>query len=165
MLANPDLQLGASMNRWIIGILMFHFELVHVPGVNHGPDGLLRRPPQLGDEEEPYDNDTFDEWVDQAYGFLNLVNPDPVVYVATAQETKLVLANEVVAAGAVPKEFADASYSDVPRSVKAGLEDERLGRVREWLATAKQPAMLSDEEFTVFTRFAAHFFLAGEQLY
>ncbi|KAH7917091.1 hypothetical protein BV22DRAFT_1026985, partial [Leucogyrophana mollusca] len=52
MLANPDLQPGASMNRWIIGILMFHF-------------GLSRRPPQLGDEEEPYDNDDFDEWVDQ----------------------------------------------------------------------------------------------------
>ncbi|KAH7920041.1 hypothetical protein BV22DRAFT_987628, partial [Leucogyrophana mollusca] len=43
MLANPDLHPGASMNRWIIGILMFHFELVHVPGVNHGPDGLSRR--------------------------------------------------------------------------------------------------------------------------
>ena len=32
MLANPDLALFASMNRWIVSILLFHFALVHVPG-------------------------------------------------------------------------------------------------------------------------------------
>jgi len=31
MLANPDLQPGASINRWILAILTFHFVLVHVP--------------------------------------------------------------------------------------------------------------------------------------
>ena len=40
MLANPDLALSASMNRWIVSILLFHFTLVHVPGTRHGPDGL-----------------------------------------------------------------------------------------------------------------------------
>ena len=43
MLQNPDIQPSASMNHWIMGILMFHFELVHVKGTFHGPDGLSRR--------------------------------------------------------------------------------------------------------------------------
>ncbi len=47
------------MNRWIIGINMFHFDLVHVLGEHHTPNGLSRRPAQPGDvpaeddEEEP----------------------------------------------------------------------------------------------------------------
>ena len=32
MLVNPDLAPSASMNRWIVSILLFHFTLVHVPG-------------------------------------------------------------------------------------------------------------------------------------
>ena len=40
MLVNPDLTPSASMNRWIISILLFHFTLIHVPGTQHGPDGL-----------------------------------------------------------------------------------------------------------------------------
>ena len=30
MLSNPDIQPSASINRWILSILMFHFDLVHV---------------------------------------------------------------------------------------------------------------------------------------
>ena len=40
MLANPNLTLSASMNRWITSILLFHFTLVHVPSTRHGPEGL-----------------------------------------------------------------------------------------------------------------------------
>ena len=40
MLSNPDIAPSASINCWIVSILMFHFELVHVPGSFHGPDGL-----------------------------------------------------------------------------------------------------------------------------
>src|SRR5271168_5438147 len=54
---------------------MFHFELVHVPGTHHGPDGLSRRRPQPGDEEEPEDD--FDDWVDNVNGFIHMVNPLP----------------------------------------------------------------------------------------
>ena len=43
MLRNPDVAPSASINRWIVSILMFHFNLVHVPGSHHGPDGLSCR--------------------------------------------------------------------------------------------------------------------------
>src|SRR6266446_2781409 len=44
MLNDPDLQPNAAINRWIQGILMFDFALVHVPADRHkGPDALSRR--------------------------------------------------------------------------------------------------------------------------
>ena len=42
ILNNPDIAPSASVNRWIILILTFHFELRHIPGKHHGPDGLSR---------------------------------------------------------------------------------------------------------------------------
>jgi hypothetical protein len=40
MLKNPDIAPNATINRWIVSILTFHFTLVHVPSTHHGPDGL-----------------------------------------------------------------------------------------------------------------------------
>jgi hypothetical protein len=60
MLANPDIAPSASINQWIMAILTFHFDLVHVPGSRHGPDGLSRRPPQP-DDEDPPDPEEFED--------------------------------------------------------------------------------------------------------
>ena len=61
MLNEPDLQPNATINRWIQGILLFDFELIHVPADRHkGPDALSRRRP--GTEEFIDDND--DSWLD-----------------------------------------------------------------------------------------------------
>jgi len=73
MLANPDIAPSASINRWIISILVFHFTLVHVPGSFHGPDGLSRRKTQPGDQPEPEDD--FDDWIDRLHGFMHIINP------------------------------------------------------------------------------------------
>jgi len=44
MINNPDVQPNVPLNRWISRILMFDFELVHVPGQKHkAPDALSRR--------------------------------------------------------------------------------------------------------------------------
>lgn len=50
MLNNPGMGPNATINRWIEQILMFHFTLKHVKGVNFPPDGLSRREAQPGDE-------------------------------------------------------------------------------------------------------------------
>ncbi|KIK74243.1 hypothetical protein PAXRUDRAFT_176330 [Paxillus rubicundulus Ve08.2h10] len=45
MINNPDLQPNTTINRWIAGILLFSFKLVHVPAEKHaGLDGLSCRP-------------------------------------------------------------------------------------------------------------------------
>ena len=58
-------------------ILTFHFELRHVPGKVHRLDGLSRRPLQLRDlvEEEEDDPENFNNWVDNLYRFMHLLNP------------------------------------------------------------------------------------------
>jgi hypothetical protein len=44
MLSNPDIQPSATINRWIAGILLFDFKLVHVPAIHHtAADGLSRQ--------------------------------------------------------------------------------------------------------------------------
>ena len=75
MLLNPDIQPSASINRWILLILMFHFNLVHVKGTFHGPDRLSWRSRQPGDapaEEEDFD---FKDWIDNLHGLLHVIQP------------------------------------------------------------------------------------------
>ena len=69
MLNHPDLQPNAIINRWIGGILMFSFKLVHVPAKNFkGTDGLSRRrraddntDPEESDEDTDEDDETDQE--------------------------------------------------------------------------------------------------------
>jgi hypothetical protein len=43
MLNNPDIQPNTTINRWIAGILLFDFKLVHVPDIHHtATNGLSR---------------------------------------------------------------------------------------------------------------------------
>jgi hypothetical protein len=35
MLNNPDIQPNATINRWIAGILLFNFKLIHIPAIHH----------------------------------------------------------------------------------------------------------------------------------
>jgi hypothetical protein len=74
MLSNPDISPSTSINQWIVAILTFHFDLVHVPGTRHGPNGLSRRPRQDGDEEDRDDEEDFVDWIDQLYRFMHQMN-------------------------------------------------------------------------------------------
>jgi hypothetical protein len=68
MLNNPDIQPNATINRWIAGILLFDFKLVHVPAIHHtAADGLSRRLPAPEDLPEM---DDFEEWIDDSYRFF-----------------------------------------------------------------------------------------------
>src|SRR5467141_3870305 len=76
MLNNPDIQPGAVVNRWIVGIKLFHFKLVQVPGTLHsGPDGLSHQAPSPND---PIEVDNMDNWLDKTMGFaVVLMNSTP----------------------------------------------------------------------------------------
>ena len=70
MLNEPDLQPNASINRWIQGILLFDFELMHVPADKHkGPDALSRKDMGIGESIEEMD----DSWLDE----IVLFSSDP----------------------------------------------------------------------------------------
>src|SRR5882724_7461075 len=77
MLNNLDIQPGATVNRWIVGIKLFQFELVHVPGRLHtGLDGLSHHATSPND---PIDEDEdADEWLDRTMSFaIVLMNSWP----------------------------------------------------------------------------------------
>ena len=66
----PDLHPNASINRWIQGILLFDFELMHVPADKHkGPDALSRKDMGIGESIEEMD----DSWLDE----IVLFSSDP----------------------------------------------------------------------------------------
>jgi hypothetical protein len=68
MLNNPDIQPNTTINRWIAGILLFDFKLVHVPTIHHtAADGLSCRLPA---PEDPPETDDFEEWIDDSYRFF-----------------------------------------------------------------------------------------------
>ena len=78
MLNNPDIAPSASVNSWIVSILTFHFELQHIPSKVHGPDRLLQRLPQPNDdsnsEESNNEAKEFEDWIDNLYSFVHMVN-------------------------------------------------------------------------------------------
>jgi hypothetical protein len=137
MLAHPDLVPSASINRWIISILTFHFELVHVPSAFHGPDGLLRRRPQPGDKPKPEDD--FDDWIDRLHGFMHMIAPyflhrlnlPPIaIYIAKTNETTFDPTPTSDSTPNIPQdtpsEDSTTPYSIVPRSPLTQKADERL---------------------------------------
>jgi hypothetical protein len=158
MLNNPDIVPSASINRWIVAILTFHFELVHVPGSNHGPDGLSRRPPQP-DDEEPQEDDGFDDWIDNLYGFVHQINSAtaPAVVTTFAQ---ILESND-------PPSDQDEDYAQVPRSEGARADDEKLVRVTDWLKDPlrKNPIMIAEDKWSTFVKYATEFFIAETRLW
>ena len=177
MLENPDIAPSASVNRWILAILTFHFELVHVPGTHHGADGLSRRPRQPDDEvrdEEKLDEE-FDDWIDHLYGFLHWINPSP-----TLSQVSRLAAQDMVAASvshlesesgdtinvfALTTDTDGADYGVVPRSEKAEAEEKRLMLVKAFLGDLKRPEGLSDKEYRSLVRYCFRFFLRDDKLW
>jgi len=160
MLNNPDTAPSASINCWIVSILTFHFELRHVPGKQHGPDGLSRRPLQPEDVTLDEGVDTFDDWVDNLYGFVYMINNTT----RTPQSTEVlhILTAERAAIPAQDSEDEhddlNLSYVPVPRTPVAEKADLRLVQAHEWLRTLQRPEDITDCNYDTLVRFATGFF-------
>jgi len=94
----------------------FHFVLVHVPGTHHGPDSMSRRRAQPGDDPNPPDD--IDDWVDELYGFMHMINTDGPQRQPSQASRSSCPKPPILACH---HEGAVASYSDVPRTIKAQL--------------------------------------------
>ena len=170
MLKNPDIAPSASINRWILAILMFHFTLVHVPGSHHGPDGLSRRRRQPGDEDEP--DDDFKDWIDQVNCFMHFINPTPTRTINSIitntvvcywneidQQAEEEEAEEEEEASQAKKDVGN--YDDISQSPGVRAADVRLPLIRNWLRTLERPPNLTDTEFKTFMRYSVDFFISG----
>ncbi|KAI0349512.1 hypothetical protein OH77DRAFT_1364277, partial [Trametes cingulata] len=141
MLNNPDLAPSASMNRWIVAILTFHFHLVHVPGTSHGPDGLSRRPPQPGDEpaEDPSD---FEDWIDRVHGFLHQILPHPARSAAALRDP-----TRVFALATATEDGHDLSGGEDSEADEANQQSKRaVGRAAIRIASENEAATIEEPE-------------------
>ncbi len=161
MLNNPDIAPSASINRWIVSILTFHFELHHVPGRQHSPDGLSWHPPQPGDLSDSDDEDDFDNWVDNLYGFMHLINPlqlrsDSTKLLCTyAQvQTALCFTNNI----GPDQSETTLEYRQVPCTETAVLADKRLEMAHDWLISFERPDNITQHEYALIIHYASGFF-------
>jgi hypothetical protein len=164
MLNNPDIAPSASVNRWIVSILTFHFELRHVPGKYHGSDGLSRRPRQPDNEsdreESEEEAEEFKDWIDNLYGFAHMIN-NPV---PAPSSERLVHVLALEPTFSQPYNTPDAqidepNYDIIPRGTVAVQVDKKLEMVHNWLAFLERLEGLSDQDYTALVRQVARFFL------
>ena len=154
MLNNPDIQPNATINRWIAAILLFDFKLTHIPAdKHHGPDGLSRRAPAEGEDE---DGDP-EDWIDQALSlglwvssWINAPRHCGVFALALSLSDNALASED-------PVEF--------PVSDKARKAEEHLARVTHYLRTQRLPPDLDSKAATQLLRTAARFFLLNDQLW
>jgi hypothetical protein len=167
MLSNPDISPSASINRWIVTILTFHFDLVHVPGTYHGPDGLSRWPRQVGDEEDQDDKEDFVDWIDQLHGFLHQINVVDIHLPTTFDSLPLPLPciSTLIQETDLSEEETSTTDADIddytltPRSVQAKVDNSCLLKVFQWLQDLRRLDGLSDADYATFVRYCTDFFV------
>jgi hypothetical protein len=142
MLDNPDIAPSASVNRWIVSILTFHFDLVHVLRSNHGPDGLSRHPRQPLNDDPP-STDDFDDWIDRLHGFLHHVNSSHV----RQDNASMFMLTLDLAIAPVSSEEEDECTDFIHED---HTDDIELQEVRQWHKDLKRPPHLTDKEYTQF---------------
>ena len=161
MLANPDIQPSASINRWILSILTFHFELVHVKGTFHGPDGLSRHPRQPDDPIMDNDDFDFNDWIDNLHGFIHIIQPLPIRQCMTINGVQILSVEE----DRENQLDGELSYDNVPRNERDEKEELRIEMVKEWHKTLGRPAGLTDAKYMAFIKFAMGFIVDKERLW
>jgi hypothetical protein len=148
MLNEPDLQPNAAINRWIQGILMFDFALVHVPADRHkGPDALSRRPTTDG---EPAESDD-DSWLDNIalQTFFPQLATDPFVNcyaIPISAESQATNSEAICLAARAPQE-------------------QMLNQIRHFLETLESPVFDNVQKKRRFLAKATEFFIKDKRLF
>jgi Integrase zinc binding domain/RNase H-like domain found in reverse transcriptase len=168
MIENPDIQPNATLNRWIAGIRLFDFKLVHVPANRHaGPDGLSRRP--MAPDDPPPGETEDEDWFADAYGFsIEAINwnrfqivPGLPPYISPFR----VWDNRPPASpSALICSLVDTPVA-IPRSDRARRKDEEVLQVEEFFRSGARPDGLDDRRMARFMRVAYEFFLRDDRLW
>ncbi|KAF9802742.1 hypothetical protein IEO21_09832 [Rhodonia placenta] len=146
MLNEPDLQPNATINRWIQGVLLFHFTLIHVPAERHkGPDALSRR--ELGEDEEIEEDD--DSWLDNI-----------ALYTEVQERHHNLLYKEVSSYWVGLLE--QGAHVMISTSSK---QDKALHQYMHFLRTLETPVFTSSQEKRRFIRKASRFLVRGDKMY
>ena len=144
MLNEPDLQPNAAINRWIQGILMFDFMLIHVPAERHkAADALSRR--AIGEGEEIVPDDA--SWLD-----------DIALYIGVSQEnyhsTQLKTSQLPYNPQSLPSIYAINSRLD-----------KSLQSIFKFLTTLEAPEFETVQDRKRFVKKATQFFVRNGYMY
>jgi len=179
MINNPTLHPNDAINRWISAILLFDFELVHIPADKHtGADGLSRRP-RAPEDDELESAEDLENWIDTNAGFFIELNTPASPYDSAPPMNASRSTCEVFAVSSSPSTRGspppsepssssnDASSLDIeiPRSSKADLRDAKLSIIRRFLTTLQRPPKLSDQEYRQFIRQAQNYFVVDKKMF
>ena len=144
MLNEPDLQPNAAVNRWIQGILLFDFKLVHVSATKfRGPDALSRRQPAADDEVISDD----DSWLDDI-ALLTLI-PDRSFFIDIYNSPSI-------------------SYSplNLPSCLATrSAQEQNLKDIQKFLQTLESPPAESTQKKRRFLTKATEFFIKNGQMF
>ena len=188
MINNPDIQPNAIINHWISAILLFNFQLCHVPGHAHGPDGLSQHPRA---PEDPAIEEDYEEWIDFANSFLyenttalttsytNSSYPDIpqwMVYTSTyaieflnkeLNTSHLENTPSIHHKPAVTVYLSSTPHPNtpIPRSDRAKAKDTELKKIMEFLMNPLQRDRMEAEELKVLIRKTSGFFIADGRLW
>ena len=187
MINNLDLQPNTTINRWIVGILLFSFHLVHIPAAHHtGADGLSCCLPL---DEDPPKEDDFEDWLDNSYSFsITLLNDRISPYEVLAHFSRHLpgpLSHGCLAQLAPYKDALptcldllcitpvlvitdlDSHHNDlaISHTAKAHAKDDQIDWIHHFLHDHVCPPDLSDSDYTSFVNAATCFFLLNGSLY
>lgn len=148
MLNEPDLQPNATINRWIQGVLLFHFTLIHVPAEKHkGPDALSRR--ELAEDEEIEEES--DDWLDN----IALYGEISIRYEQVQHCYMQVLATSTKKAR-IPVKVSITADSK---------QDKILFQYRHFLETLETPSFSSNQDKRRFIKKATRFLVKDGKMY
>ncbi|GJE97287.1 polyprotein [Phanerochaete sordida] len=162
MLNDPDLQPNATVNRWIQGILLFDFDLVHVPADKHrGPDALSRK--ELGEGEEIVSEDDswlddiplyipekIDSWMEKLSQYARLVSTSPTQTIRVFQSSLY---------------EPDDPVSQPVLAVSSSKQEEDLVNIYHFLQTTKTPQFETTQEKQRFVKRALKFYVSGRAMF
>ena len=145
MLNNPDVQASAPLNRWIRNILLYDFELVHVPGHKHkAPDALSRRRYTAADE--PLDFSSLEDSLDKDQPSYPVETP----WLSPSSQ------QEPPAYESEPIKIGTAQCRD---------KEQELWDIMHFLETFKPPVTHSARDRQRFLGLASRHYLQGNHLY
>jgi hypothetical protein len=146
MINEPDLQPNNAMNRWIQGILLFDFKLIHVPATQFkGPDALSRR--RLADDEEIPDED--DSWLDDIALLMTIPNIDSITEFEFHTATRLPY----------------PVYTLPSMDQKLSRQDQFLVDIHHFLKTLEVPATKNTQTRKHFLKRALEFYIKEDRLF
>jgi hypothetical protein len=122
--------------------------------MHHGPDGLSRRPRQVGDEEDRDDDEDLADWIHQLHGFLHQINVVDICLPTTSDSLPLPFPRILTLVQATDLSEEETSMTDAdiddytltprslqakidytlaPRSPQAKIDNSCLLKVFQWL--------------------------------